>query len=119
MLPTVTERPIGEASVPTVDARELHAFLGVGRDFTNWIKDRLATYGFAEGVDFVTHPVLAKTGENPSGGRPRTEYALTLDTAKELAMVERTSDALVAALTASLGADAGDGTSDRTGGGRA
>ena len=36
-----------------------------------------------------------------------------------LAMVERTSDALVAALTASLGADAGDGTSDRTGGGRA
>jgi phage anti-repressor protein len=25
----------------TVDARVLHAFLGVGRDFSNWIKGRI------------------------------------------------------------------------------
>jgi len=66
-----------------VDGRELHQFLEVGRDFTNWIKDRIDKYGFIEGDDFS--PILAKTSE---GGRPRTEYILKLDMAKELAMVE-------------------------------
>jgi anti-repressor protein len=66
-----------------VDGRELHQFLEVGRDFTNWIKDRIEKYGFIENDDFS--PVLAKTSE---GGRPRTEYVLKLDMAKELAMVE-------------------------------
>jgi phage anti-repressor protein len=68
-----------------VSARELHQFLGVGRDFSNWVKDRISTYQFVENQDFV---VFAKFGENPKGGRPATEYALTLDTAKELAMLE-------------------------------
>lgn len=65
-----------------VDARELHEFLEVGKDFSNWIKDRIEKYEFVEGEDFT--PVLAKS----TGGRPSTEYTLTLDTAKEIAMVE-------------------------------
>ena len=64
------------------DARDLHVFLDVGRDFSNWIKGRIEQYGFIEGEDFS--PVLAKS----TGGRPGMEYHLTLDTAKELAMVE-------------------------------
>lgn len=64
------------------DARDLHTFLGVGRFFSNWIKERIEQYGFVETEDFL--PVLAKS----TGGRPATEYHLTLDTAKELAMVE-------------------------------
>ena len=98
-----------------VNARELHAFLDVGRDFSSWIKDRIAKYGFVEDEDYVcltnlsskegrggqnaevfprfgensrNAEVFAKTGENPQGGRPKTEYILTLDTAKEIAMVE-------------------------------
>ena len=35
-----------------VSARELHQFLEVGRDFSNWIKDRISKYGFIEGEDF-------------------------------------------------------------------
>lgn len=66
-----------------VDGRELHLFLKVGRDFTNWIKDRIEKFGFIEGEDFS--PILAKTSDN---GRPRTEYILKLDMAKELSMVE-------------------------------
>ena len=63
------------------NARDLHATLEVGRDFSNWIKERIEQYGFVEGEDFS--PNLAK-----SRGRPRTDYHLTLDMAKELAMVE-------------------------------
>ncbi len=32
-----------------VDARELHEFLEVGKDFTTWIKDRISKYNFIEG----------------------------------------------------------------------
>lgn len=71
----------------TIDARRLHNGLQVGRDFSNWIKDRLEKYGFVENSDYS---VYAKSGENPSGGRPSTEYALTLDCAKEIAMAEAT-----------------------------
>ena len=70
-----------------VSARELHLFLGVGRDFSNWIKGRIEEYGFIENQDYM---VFAEIGENSNGGRPLKEYALTLDMAKELSMVEKT-----------------------------
>lgn len=65
-----------------VNARELHERLESKRDFSNWITDRIEKYSFIENIDFTT--ILLKS----TGGRPRTEYALTLDTAKEIAMVE-------------------------------
>lgn len=82
------------------DARDLHQFLQVGRDFSSWIKGRIEQYGFVEGEDFYS--VLSKTqgqeGDVCSpdlgskterrGGHNRTDYHLTLDMAKELAMVE-------------------------------
>jgi len=73
---------------PTVNARDLHEWLQVGRDYTNWIKGRIDRFGFDEGKDFT---VFAETGENPRGGRPAAQYHVTLDMAKELAMVERTA----------------------------
>ena len=83
----LTTADIGGESVQTVDARTLHAFLGVGRDFTSWIKARISQYGFSEGDDYL----LTKTGEQlPSGTKYRTDYQITVDMAKELAMVERT-----------------------------
>ncbi len=81
-----TEVVIGGRSVIGVDDhRKLHAGLQVGRDHTNWIKGRIDKYRFRDGVDFE---VLAEMGENPEGGRPAKIYRLTLDMAKELAMVE-------------------------------
>lgn len=68
-----------------VDARELHGAMAVPKDFTSWIKYRIEQYRLVEGEDYE---VFTKIGENPLGGRPATEYALTLDTAKELAMIE-------------------------------
>ncbi|ATA89228.1 toxin-antitoxin system, toxin component, Bro domain protein [Capnocytophaga stomatis] len=78
-----------------VNARELHQFLEVGRDFSNWIKDRIEDYGFVENQDFV---VFAKSGENSNGGRPLKEYAISIDMAKELSMVERNEKGKLARL---------------------
>jgi phage anti-repressor protein len=66
-----------------VDARTLHQFLEVGRDFSNWIKDYITDFGFVEGRDFT--PILAKS----TGGRQAIEYSITLDMAKHLAMLQR------------------------------
>lgn len=72
-----------------VSARELHQFLEVGRDFSTWIKNRISEYDFMEGEDFEI--LLPKMGEqNGSGGHNKMEYALSLNMAKELSMVERT-----------------------------
>jgi len=68
-----------------VSARELHAFLGSKQDFSNWIKNRISKYGLIENQDYV---VFDKLIENLTGGRPTIEYALTIDAAKELSMVE-------------------------------
>lgn len=66
-----------------VSARELYTFLEVKSIFTHWC-NRMFSYGFEEGSDFL--PFLAKS----TGGRPATDYALTLDTAKEISMLQRT-----------------------------
>ena len=68
-----------------IDARALHGWLGTKTRYTQWLQERIAEYGFSEGGDFFR--IVGKTG--PKGGRPRTDYLLTVDMAKELAMVER------------------------------
>ena len=65
-----------------VSGRDLHEFLGIGKDFSNWFKDMTA-YGFEEGKDFT--PISAKS----NGGRPRIEYVMTIDMAKEISMIQR------------------------------
>ncbi|MGT2584312.1 antA/AntB antirepressor family protein [Acinetobacter baumannii] len=67
-----------------VDARSLHSFLEVGRDFANWIKQRISKYKFQENVDFVL--TVAKTGVRSNV--VQKDYSLSLDMAKELCMVE-------------------------------
>jgi len=64
-----------------VSARDLHIFLENKRDFSTWIKSRIEKYGFVDGEDYLTfHKIVERAN--------RIEYALTIDTAKEIAMVE-------------------------------
>lgn len=86
----VLVRVIGSEEMTTVDGRVLHSNMGVKRDFSNWIKRRINSYGFQQGLDFEVFeftPNLAKN-KRANRGRPEIEYILSLDMAKELAMVE-------------------------------
>lgn len=68
-----------------VNARDLHGFLESKQDFSTWIKARIDKYDFVENQDYqVFHNFM----ENSKGGRPLIEYALSIDMAKELSMVE-------------------------------
>lgn len=68
-----------------VNARELHKFLESKYQFANWIQERITKYGFVENQDYE---VFKENLKNSNGGRPQTEYALSVDMAKELSMVE-------------------------------
>lgn len=68
-----------------VSARELHQVLGSKQEFANWMKNRIDKYGFIENQDYQVFDNFIK---NPEGGRPLKEYALSIDMAKEIAMVE-------------------------------
>nr|DAF86897.1 MAG TPA: KilAC domain protein [Siphoviridae sp. ctvBz3] len=68
-----------------VNARDLHAFLESKRDFSTWIKDRIKSYDFVEGVDFQSFTEIV---EREIGATTRIEYALSISMAKELSMIE-------------------------------
>lgn len=71
-----------EGGKQAVFARDLYVFLECKKDFSDWIKSRIEKYDFEDGIDFTTFQ-----GKS-TGGRPTWEYILTMDTAKEIAMVE-------------------------------
>lgn len=66
-----------------VDARTLHSGLSVGRDFSPWMQERIESLGLVEGEDFSTNR------RKPAVGRPGTDYHLSLEAAKHLALAER------------------------------
>lgn len=89
---------IGRQPTSVVGAKALHIALKVGRDFSSWITDRFTEYGFAIGSDYAVHRMISpKLGKSPDGaacsqittGRPGKDYLLTINTAKEIAMLER------------------------------
>lgn len=77
----LTTQTINTETVDTVNARELHAFLGVKSEFRNWIKNRIEQFWFVQDTDFIAGNFLP--------GSDQTDYYLTITMAKELAMVER------------------------------
>jgi len=91
LIPIVPTTLNGQPS-QMVDARLLHEFLGVRRDFTTWIKGRIEEFDFEMGLDFVSFDSPNPGNQVSHGGdRKSKAYFLTLDMAKELAMVERTA----------------------------
>ncbi len=73
----------------TVNARDLHKQLKSGRKFTDWIENRIESYQLIKDVDYFT---ISRKYEIDgfTESKDILDYILTLDCAKQLAMVERT-----------------------------
>lgn len=77
-----------EQGSQVVSARELHEYLEVKTPLEKWMP-RMAEYGFTQDVDYQQLDKIVQIGN----GAKRViveDYALTLDTAKELSMIQRT-----------------------------
>ena len=74
-----------------INARELFYTLR-GREtktkFADWIKERLVKYKFDEKIDYIPFRKFTKGDEKGYGNKRTKEYYLTIDTAKEICMIE-------------------------------
>ncbi|HAS0834670.1 TPA: antA/AntB antirepressor family protein, partial [Enterobacter cloacae subsp. cloacae] len=93
---------IGGREANIVSAKALHKALGVGNDFSTWIKLRIDEYGFSLNADYVVFDSSDFRNQSSNfeqgspgwvtkrgGDRRSKDYGLSLGMAKELAMVER------------------------------
>ena len=69
-----------------VSARELHDFLEIKTEFRKWFP-RMCEYGFVENVDFTRAFQKCPT---LGGIQTVADYAITIDMAKEISMIQRT-----------------------------
>lgn len=70
---------------PTVSARDLYEKLNIESNFTTWFK-RMCEYGFQSGKDFFPKK------EESTGGRPAIDFDVSIRTAKEICMIQRTDE---------------------------
>ncbi len=78
---------ISEAQVQTVNARELHAFLEIRKDFSSWIKAQIERARLLENRDFTK---LTQKGGLACIGQTRIDYFLTIESAKHISMLSGT-----------------------------
>lgn len=72
-----------DKGIKTVSARELYKFLGASERFSNWIV-RQFQYGFEENIDYVGCKQF-----NTLANQYLDDFALTIDTAKEISMLQK------------------------------
>ena len=77
---------VNDKHEPIVSARQLHKTLEVKTRFSQWVEQNFK--GFEENYDFAS--VVTTTVVNNGAIKPLQDYALTLDMAKQLAMMSRT-----------------------------
>lgn len=69
-----------------VSARDLYNFLGCTERFQSWF-DRQLQYGFVENVDYTSVKTFTVVGNGAE--KPIDDYAITIDMAKEVSMLQR------------------------------
>ena len=78
-----------ESKERLINARELFYVLRgeeTKTKFADWIKERLTKYKFIENIDYICFRNFTKA--NKYGNKTTKEYYLTIDTAKEICMIE-------------------------------
>lgn len=80
---SITKSEIGTEELNSVNARDIHEYLEVKTRFNDWIKRAIERYDFRENIDYSKMSILQNGNPNPI-----IDYIVTLDMAKELAMLE-------------------------------
>jgi phage anti-repressor protein len=78
--------PIEDDKDFPVSAKDLYEFLGITLRFNDWINNAITDYDFKEDEDYRFSPIFR---ENSKGGRPLKDYYVSLEMAKEIAMVAK------------------------------
>ena len=77
-------RQLGSETVETVNGRDLHGFLAIRKDYSNWIKAQIKRGHFIENRDYI---VLNQKGERENQWDTAIEYFFTFDAAKHIGMM--------------------------------
>ena len=89
---SINKTVIGNEEVNSVDARELHTFLESKQQFADWIKSKVIDNAFfKKEFDWIELDLSLRNSMKQKGGQNRKDYALTIDTAKKVAMAEQTA----------------------------
>ena len=80
----IQEKENGEIAI---SGRELHQALEVSTRYDKWF-ERMTEYGFESGIDFISQ-VEKVHGQKRARTYEQVNHILTLDTAKEIAMIQR------------------------------
>lgn len=87
-------RTIGDEAIPTVDGRRLHTFLGIAKDYSNWVKAQIKRGHFIDGRDYTISRYYetranphAQKGEQEKQILTAIEYYFTFDAAKHIGML--------------------------------
>lgn len=80
----VVDRVMGERTVLSISARDLHAFLESRADFTTWMKRQIERVRMLEGRDYLLHSFVEQV---PSGAKSKIDYFLTVESGKHIAMM--------------------------------
>jgi anti-repressor protein len=84
----IGSRSIGQEVRQTVNARELHEFLGIDSKFADWMKRQIERARLVENRDYVT----VSQKQEAVGNRGLTvEYHLTIDSGKAIGMMSATN----------------------------
>lgn len=77
----ITKTSLDGSEINSVNAREIYDYLEIKTPFSMWIRRAIEKYDFMENIDFTTHSFVI-------GKATQVDYIVTLNMAKELAMLE-------------------------------
>ncbi len=86
LLPILQQKIDGDL-IQTVNARDLHGELEVKKAFSTWLPTQVKRCKLIENTDYI---IISPEGRNSGRGRPATEYHISIDAAKSIAMVSGT-----------------------------
>lgn len=82
-----------------ISTKLLHRNLEVGRDYSTWIKQRINKYNYQENLDYIIKNSIHLNGgikKSKGGDKKSKDYYVTLDMAKNLALVENNKNGAMA-----------------------